>query len=114
MLLNSSIQVLFLGSIYTLSRKYQNLQISTGLDGRSMRFHHPLYFINFNFRFQVFCLFLGMALCLPFKYCTSQKKSEKKQIQSYVMIIPALCDVLATIFDATGLIYVSIINIIMN
>ena len=43
MLLLASFQVLFLGSLYTLSRKYQNLQMSQGLDGRILHFHHPVY-----------------------------------------------------------------------
>jgi hypothetical protein len=42
-LLLASFQVLFLGSIYTISRKYQNLQLSPGLDGRLSHFHHPVY-----------------------------------------------------------------------
>ncbi len=64
-----------------------------------------------TFRFQVLCLFAGMALCLPLVLCVKREKTEKKSIKPLVMLIPSLCDVLATIFDATGLIYVSKINI---
>ena len=46
MLLISSIQVLILGSIYTLSRKFQILQLSEGLDGKIGHFHHPMYTNN--------------------------------------------------------------------
>ena len=52
-----------------------------------------------------------MALCLPLTLCVKREKTEKKSIKPLVMLIPSLCDVLATIFDATGLIYVSKINI---
>jgi hypothetical protein len=45
MLLVSSFQVLFLGSLYTLSRKNQNLQKSEGLDDRVSYFHHPVYIL---------------------------------------------------------------------
>jgi len=43
MLLLCSLQVLVLGSIYTLSRKFQNLQLSVGLGEKALHFHHPLY-----------------------------------------------------------------------
>lgn len=108
MLIYSTFQVLFLGTIYTLSRKYQNIQTSPGLDNESKHFYHPLY--------QVLWLFIGMALCLPFnnivKESEVEDKKKKKQITPKYMIIPAFFDVCATIFDATGLIYVSIISII--
>lgn len=42
MLLVSSLQVLFLGSIYTISRKFQNIQVSEGLGGKPLHFHHPM------------------------------------------------------------------------
>lgn len=42
MILISSIQVLFLGTLYTLSRKYQNIQTSKGLDDEERIFYHPL------------------------------------------------------------------------
>lgn len=45
MLLHSSFQVLFLGTIYTLSRKYQNLQLSVGFDDQLKHFYHPMYSI---------------------------------------------------------------------
>ena len=48
-----------------------------------------------------------MALCLPLMMCVKREKSEKKKVNYLLMFIPSLCDVLATIFDATGLIYVS-------
>jgi hypothetical protein len=112
MLLLSSIQVLFLGTIYTLSRKYQYLQMSEGLDNRPMHFHHPMYNIHIiKFRYQVLFLFVGMAICLPFVLCVKREVSEKKKVNPLLLIVPASCDVFATIFDATGLIYVSIINI---
>jgi hypothetical protein len=102
MLIHSTFQVLFLGTLYTLSRKYQNLQLSSGLDDVSRHFYHPLY--------QVLWLFLGMALCLPFKKLIKDndaKDENKKNMTPSLMIIPAFFDVCATIFDATGLIYVS-------
>lgn len=77
MLLNSSIQVLFLGSIYTLSRKYQNLQISTGLDGRPMRFHHPLYYKEFILDFK-FSVYFSVWLCVCRLNTVQKKKSQKK------------------------------------
>jgi hypothetical protein len=54
-----------------------------------------------------------MAMCLPFTLCVKKENSNKKKINSLVMFIPSLCDVLATIFDANGLYYVSIINILL-
>lgn len=57
---------------------------------------------------------MGMALCLPFSFYVNREKTAKKRINPLLMTVPALCDVLATIFDATGLIYVSIINIYDN
>lgn len=57
-------------------------------------------------------LFFGMALCLPLVMCIRREKSDKKRVNSVLMLIPSLCDVLATICDATGLIYVSIIKYI--
>lgn len=48
-----------------------------------------------------------MAICLPLMLCVNREKTEKKKVTPLVMFIPSLCDVLATIFDATGLIYVS-------
>lgn len=103
MLLISSIQVLVLGTVYTLSRKYQNIQVSPGIDNDPRLFYHPIY--------QVLLLFIGMAICLPFKNCLEKeddKQSNKKDMTPFVMIVPAFCDVCATIFDATGLIYVSV------
>lgn len=49
-----------------------------------------------------------MAVLLPFKYFVKkeEKDQNKKKINSAVMFIPSLCDVCATIFDSTGLIYV--------
>jgi len=38
-------------------------------------------------------------------------RTEVIKVTSSVMFIPALCDVLATICDATGLVYVSKFNI---
>ena len=100
MLLISSIQVLVLGSLYTLSRKFQNVQISTGIDGKEKHFHHPMY--------QVFWLFFGMGLCLLMKKCVKNEEDPTKKKAHYtLMLFPALCDVCATIFDSIGLIYVS-------
>lgn len=48
-----------------------------------------------------------MALLLPFNFFVKRDKNDKKQIKPYLMLIPSLCDVCATIFDSTGLIYVS-------
>ena len=107
MILLSTFQVLFLGTLYTISRKYQNLQVSYGLDEVPRHFYHPLY--------QVFWLFVGMAFCLPLKnyihkYDMEEKEDKtKKEMSPSLLIIPAFFDVCATIFDATGLIYVSII-----
>ncbi len=54
-----------------------------------------------------------MSLLLPFAFFKKREITEgKKRIHPVVMIIPALFDVLATIFDSSGLIYVSIIYII--
>jgi len=103
MLLISSLQVLFLGTVYTLSRKYQNIQLSPGLEDDPKHFYHPMY--------QVFWLFFGMALCLPFKNITEKdddKQENKKEMNAILLIFPACMDVLATIFDAAGLYYVSI------
>lgn len=102
-LIISTFQVLFLGTLYTLSRKYQNLQVSNGIDEIPRHFYHPLY--------QVLWLFIGMAICLPFKNLFEDKDTEndkKLPMSGKLMIIPAFFDVCATIFDATGLIYVSI------
>jgi hypothetical protein len=52
-----------------------------------------------------------MAICLPFMLFVKREKTEKKKVTPLVMLVPSLCDVLATIFDATGLIYVSKTNI---
>jgi hypothetical protein len=107
MILISTFQVLLLGTIYTISRKYQNLQVSSGLDEVPRHFYHPLY--------QVLWLFIGMAFCLPLKnfihkYDKEEKEDKlKKEMSPSLLIIPAFFDVCATIFDATGLIYVSII-----
>lgn len=51
---------------------------------------------------------MGMAVLLPFKYTVKneERDARKKKIHSGVMFIPSLCDVCATIFDSTGLIYV--------
>lgn len=50
-----------------------------------------------------------MLICLPLKYLQSdEKKNDKKlPMNPYLMIIPALFDVLATILDSFGLVYVS-------
>lgn len=68
---------------------------------------------NLLIRFQVFCLFMGMLICLPFKYLqTNEKKDENKlPMNPYLMIVPALFDVLATILDSFALAYVSIISL---
>ena len=103
MLLISSLQVLFLGTLYTLSRKYQNIQLRPGIEDDPKHFYHPMY--------QVFWLFFGMALCLPFKNILTEddeKQSTKKEMTPLILIFPACMDVLATIFDASGLFYVSI------
>ena len=103
MLLISSVQVLLLGTLYTLSRKYQNIQQSNGIDNDLKYFYHPIY--------QVFWLFFGMAICLPFKNLLESKDKDdnsKKEMTPYVLIFPALFDVIATVCDATGLIFVSI------
>ncbi len=42
MLLYCAIQVLTLGSLYTVSRKFQNLQLSPGMSGKFLHFHHPM------------------------------------------------------------------------
>ncbi len=49
-----------------------------------------------------------MAVLLPFKYFVKREEKDrnKKRVNSMVMFIPSLCDVCATIFDSTGLIYV--------
>ena len=57
-----------------------------------------------------------MSICLPFKnfienLCyknqnISKKISEKKKCNPFLIIFPSFCDVLATILDSTGLIYV--------
>ncbi len=102
MILLSTLMVLFLGTIYTLSRKFQNIQVSPGIDEIPRHFYHPL--------FQVLWLFVGMAICLPFTNIVHKKEKEdkgKKDMTPSLMIIPAFFDVCATIFDATGLIYVS-------
>lgn len=75
-----------------------------------------------NFRFQVFTLFLGMFLFLPFswmakKFGTKAEKinnevlyvdstSKKKDYHAYMLIFPSLCDVFATILDCIALIFV--------
>ena len=88
MLLHSTFQVLFLGTIYTLSRKYQNIQMSPGLDDNPKHFYHPLY--------QVLWLFIGMAICLPFKNIIKEEEDDdqkkKKEITPKYMIIPAFFD----------------------
>lgn len=49
-----------------------------------------------------------MALLLPFKFFTKKEETGKKAIHCGLLLIPAMCDVTATIFDSTGLIYVSL------
>jgi hypothetical protein len=50
---------------------------------------------------------MGMAVMLPMKYFVkNEEKSNKKKVNYLVMFVPSLCDVCATIFDSTGLIYV--------
>jgi len=51
---------------------------------------------------------MGMAILLPFKIFVKKEDRDqsKKKINSAVMFIPSFCDVCATIFDSTGLIYV--------
>jgi hypothetical protein len=46
---------------------------------------------------------------LPFKYFIKKEDRDqtKERINSAVMFFPSFCDVCATIFDSTGLIYVS-------
>ena len=87
MLLISSIQVLVLGSLYTLSRKYQNVQFSTGIDGKEKHFHHPMY--------QTVWLFFGMALCLIFRKCVKNVEEDPNKPKGHrtLMFFPALCDV---------------------
>ena len=69
------------------------------------------------YRYQVFTLFLGMFLALPFKLLfNSQPKNEpryelildkpKKNYSVTLLIFPSLCDVSATVMDCIGLIYV--------
>eukprot|EP00743_Colponemidia_sp_Colp-15_P005806 GILK01006241.1.p1 GENE.GILK01006241.1~~GILK01006241.1.p1 ORF type:complete len:388 (-),score=36.52 GILK01006241.1:205-1368(-) len=90
--------VIVLGSIYTVGRKWQNVTKAPGVDGKPSSFHHPVY--------QVFWLFFGMALCLPVqKLSQCIRKSPAPRFSPFRMIIPSLCDVLATIFDSIGLIY---------
>ena len=79
--------------------------------------------ITYNFRFQVFTLFLGMFLFLPFGWMAKKfgKKVEKinnevlyvdstakkKDYRAYLLIFPSLCDVFATILDCIALIFVN-------
>lgn len=49
-----------------------------------------------------------MALMLPFKYFIKAEDTGKKKVIPSLLIIPSLFDVIATIFDSTGLIYVSL------
>ena len=79
-----------------------------------------IYIEKFKNRYQVFTLFFGMFLALPFKLMfNSNKKYEprdeliidmpKKKVYSvYLLIFPSMCDVFATILDCIGLIYVKI------
>jgi len=93
--------VLLLGSLYTLSRKYQNVQMSKGLDNTLKHFHHPIY--------QVFWLFAGMAICLLLKkFVKTEEDNTKKKAHYTLLFFPALCDVCATIFDSIGLIYTQV------
>ena len=73
--------------------------------------------ISLFYRYQVFTLFLGMFLALPFKLLfNSQPKNEpryelildkpKKKYSVKLLIFPSLCDVSATVMDCIGLIYV--------
>ena len=50
-------------------------------------------------------------MLLPFKFFIKKDERDrnKKKISPAVMFIPSLCDVCATVFDSTGLIYVSLI-----
>lgn len=50
-----------------------------------------------------------MLICLPLKYLQSDEKKDNKKLpmNPYLMIVPALFDVLATILDSFGLAYVS-------
>lgn len=106
----NSFLVLALGTIYTLSRKFQNIQQARGPDGVLSYFHHPMY--------QSFWLFVGMSLCLLFKRPSKptpglEKKDEggtleatkKKAWRPIHLLFPAACDALATIVDSLGLIY---------
>lgn len=78
--------------------------------------------ITDNFRFQVFTLFLGMFLFLPFGWMAKKfgkkvekinnevlyvdSNSKKKDYRAYLLIFPSLCDVFATILDCIALIFV--------
>jgi hypothetical protein len=68
MLLISSIQVLFLGCIYTLSRKYQNLQISLGIDGIVTNFHHPMYIMLIQISSLLAICWNGYDVTIPLFY----------------------------------------------
>lgn len=50
-----------------------------------------------------------MLICLPLKYLQSDEKKDNKKLpmNPYLMIVPAFFDVLATILDSFGLVYVS-------
>ena len=53
-----------------------------------------------------------MFACLPFKNMEEDdKESTKKDLNVYVLTVPAFCDVIATIFDSAGLFYVSVFPI---
>jgi len=72
-----------LGSLYTLSRKYQNVQMSKGLDNTLKHFHHPIY--------QVFWLFAGMAICLLLKkFVKTEEDNTKKKSSLYFVIFPSI------------------------
>eukprot|EP00742_Colponemidia_sp_Colp-10_P011319 GILJ01012561.1.p1 GENE.GILJ01012561.1~~GILJ01012561.1.p1 ORF type:complete len:195 (-),score=18.58 GILJ01012561.1:1-585(-) len=90
--------VVILGSIYTVARKWQNVAKSPGLDGQESAFHHPIY--------QVFWLFFGMVLCLPVQKLTECLRGQPaSKFNPLMMLVPAACDVAATILDSIGLVY---------
>jgi hypothetical protein len=55
-------------------------------------------------------LFVGMFFCLFLKPFVKEKSDKTKpKLPKFLLFYPAMCDTLATILDATGLIYVRII-----
>lgn len=101
--------IVFTGAFHTLSVKYADRSDATGEDGQTRKFNHP--FVEASF------MFLGETLCLiVYKICCwyLNRKSDgsidrnpltrgNRDVNPIILMIPALCDVIATSMRYIGL-----------